>query len=45
MYDSFERKGYGADIADLRKMHPELLDFGAWLQRGSAQGLAERTEA
>jgi uncharacterized protein YbjT (DUF2867 family) len=44
MYDWLERKGYGADIADLRKMHPELLDFGAWLQRGSAQVLAERTE-
>ena len=41
LYDWLERKGYGADIADVRKMHPELLDFGAWLQRGGARALAE----
>ena len=41
MYQWFERTGYSADIAGVRKMHPGLLDFGAWLQRGGAQALAE----
>ena len=39
MYDWFERKGYGVDIADVRKMHPELLDFKAWVARGGAAPL------
>jgi uncharacterized protein YbjT (DUF2867 family) len=41
MYDWFERKGYGVDIADVRKMHPELLDFKAWVARGGAAPLTE----
>jgi uncharacterized protein YbjT (DUF2867 family) len=41
MYDWFERKGYGVDIADVRKLHPELLDFRAWVARGSAAPLTE----
>ena len=41
MYDWFERKGYGVDIADVRKLHPELLDFRAWAARGSAAPLTE----
>ncbi len=40
MYDWFERKGYDVDIEDTRDLYPELLDFGAWLARGSAQTLA-----
>ena len=42
MYQWFERTGYSADIAELRMMHPELLDFGAWLARGGARALAEQ---
>ena len=34
MYDWFERKGYSIDIDDVRKLHPELLDFRAWVARG-----------
>jgi hypothetical protein len=30
--------GYGADIKDLRRMHPGLMDFGTWLEEVS--GLA-----
>ena len=45
MYDWFERKGYGVDIADVRKMYPELLDFRAWVARGGARSLASRQAA
>ncbi|KAH8719429.1 hypothetical protein GQ44DRAFT_712363 [Phaeosphaeriaceae sp. PMI808] len=27
--------GYGADIEDLRSMHPDLMDFGTWLEKES----------
>ena len=40
-----EQKGYRADIDRVRKMHPELLDLGAWLQRGGARALAQRWAA
>ncbi|KAI1490118.1 hypothetical protein F5X96DRAFT_637736 [Biscogniauxia mediterranea] len=33
MFDFFEKEGYGADIEELRKMHPDLQDFGTWLER------------
>ena len=42
MYEWFERKGYDVDIADVRKIYPELLDFRAWVARGGAQPLALR---
>ena len=45
MYQWFERTGYSADIAAVRQMHPGLLDFEAWLQRGGARALAERGAA
>ncbi len=45
MYDWFERKGYSVDIADVRKIYPELLDFRAWVARGGAQSLASRQAA
>jgi len=31
MFQWFYTDGYGADIADLKKIHPGLLDLGAWL--------------
>ena len=31
MFDFFEREGYGANIAELRQMHPGLKDFKTWL--------------
>jgi uncharacterized protein YbjT (DUF2867 family) len=42
MYDWFERKGFGIDIGDVRKMHPELLDFRAWATRGGRPPGAQR---
>jgi uncharacterized protein YbjT (DUF2867 family) len=42
MYEWFERKGFGVDIADVRKIYPELLDFRAWVARGGARPLAAR---
>ena len=45
MYQWFERKGYSVDIADVRKIYPELLDFRAWVARGGARPLAERQAA
>jgi len=42
MYEWFERKGYGVDIDDVRKIYPELLDFRAWVARGGARPLALR---
>jgi uncharacterized protein YbjT (DUF2867 family) len=41
MFDWFEREGYQADIEDLRRIYPELLDFRAWVRRGGAQRLAQ----
>ncbi len=41
MYDWFERRGYDVDIENVRKMHPELLDFRAWARRGSARPLVD----
>lgn len=35
MYRWFYEKGYGADIPSLRKIHPDLQDFGTWLERES----------
>ena len=40
MYDWFERTGYHADVQDTRDLHPDLLDFDAWLARGGARALA-----
>ncbi|MGZ4199953.1 MAG: NmrA/HSCARG family protein [Thermoleophilia bacterium] len=45
MYDWFEHKGYSADIEDVRKRHPELLDLRAWAARGGARPLVERRAA
>ena len=35
MFKWFHDAGYGADIAELRKTHPQLQDFGAWLEKES----------
>ncbi|KAL3450330.1 nucleoside-diphosphate-sugar epimerase family protein [Aspergillus insuetus] len=35
MFKWFYDEGYGADVAALRKIHPELKDFGAWLETES----------
>ncbi|KAJ8099483.1 hypothetical protein POJ06DRAFT_257065 [Lipomyces tetrasporus] len=32
MFTFFAKEGYGADIEELRKMHPQLQDFKKWLQ-------------
>ncbi|KAI5919191.1 hypothetical protein F4810DRAFT_688748 [Camillea tinctor] len=32
MFNFFEKEGYGADIEELRKMHPGLQDFRTWLE-------------
>jgi hypothetical protein len=45
MYDWFERQGYSIDIADVRKLHPDVLDFRTWLARGSARPLTEQRAA
>jgi hypothetical protein len=44
MYQWFESKGYDVDIADVRKIYPELLDFRAWVARGEARPLAARQD-
>lgn len=31
MYAFFEREGYGADVEEVRKLHPGLRDLGMWL--------------
>jgi len=31
----FYSDGYGANINELRRIHPDLLDFGAWLEKES----------
>ncbi|KAH8433167.1 uncharacterized protein LDX57_010801 [Aspergillus melleus] len=35
MFRWFRDEGYKADIADLRAKHPELKDFGTWLEKES----------
>ncbi|OCL05819.1 NAD(P)-binding protein [Glonium stellatum] len=35
MFKWFKDEGYGADIGELKKMHPGLLDFGTWLEKES----------
>lgn len=35
MFKWFRDRGYGADIAGLRKLHPELKDFKTWLEKES----------
>ncbi|KAI0830391.1 NAD(P)-binding protein [Hypoxylon sp. FL0890] len=35
MFRWFHKEGYGADIAALRKIHPELKDFATWLEKES----------
>lgn len=32
MFNFFEKEGYGADIEELRKTHPELQNLTAWLK-------------
>ncbi|KAH7152734.1 nucleoside-diphosphate-sugar epimerase family protein [Dactylonectria macrodidyma] len=32
MFAFFEKEGYAADIPELKKIHPELKDLGAWLE-------------
>ncbi|ETS73354.1 hypothetical protein PFICI_14959 [Pestalotiopsis fici W106-1] len=32
MFEFFEREGYGANIKELREMHPDLKAFGPWLE-------------
>jgi len=35
MFQWFYDNGYGANISELRKVHPELKDFGTWLEKDS----------
>jgi nucleoside-diphosphate-sugar epimerase len=35
MFKWFHDEGYGADIAELRRIHPGLKDFGTWLETES----------
>lgn len=35
MFQWFHDEGYKADIAELKKIHPELKDFGTWLDTES----------
>lgn len=32
MYAFFEKEGYGADVAELKRVHPGLKDLGTWLE-------------
>ncbi|KAK9324741.1 hypothetical protein V1517DRAFT_316732 [Lipomyces orientalis] len=32
MFKFFAKEGFGADIEELRKMHPQLQDFKTWLK-------------
>jgi uncharacterized protein YbjT (DUF2867 family) len=45
MYEWFERVGYDIDIAEVRTMHPDLLDFGSWAALGSTRTLLEQGAA
>lgn len=38
MFQWFHDVGYGADITELRKVHPELKDFRTWLEKESTFG-------
>jgi uncharacterized protein YbjT (DUF2867 family) len=42
MFHWLQHKGYRVKIGDVRKIHPELLDLGAWLQRGGAKAFRQR---
>jgi uncharacterized protein YbjT (DUF2867 family) len=35
MFQWFHDEGYKADIAELKQIHPELKDFGTWLEKES----------
>lgn len=35
MFKWFKDEGYGANIEELKKIHPGLLDFGMWLEKES----------
>jgi hypothetical protein len=35
MFKWFKDEGYGANIEELKKIHPGLLDFGIWLEKES----------
>ena len=35
MFKWFDEEGYGLDIQKLKRMHPELKDFGSWLETES----------
>lgn len=35
MFAWFYQQGFGADVRELRKMHPELKDFRSWLEQDS----------
>lgn len=40
----FGEKGFGADLVDMKKRHPGILDFGAWLKEESQyKSLAKAT--
>ena len=41
MYRFFENEGYQADIKALRRLHPRLHDFDAWLAEGSMDRFAK----
>lgn len=36
MFAWFEKQGYGADIAALKKEHPDLVDLKTWLEKKAA---------
>lgn len=36
MFDFFQKEGYGANVEELRKIHPELKSLGTWLESSSA---------
>lgn len=33
MFKWFKEEGYGADVVELRKLHPEMMDFGTFLEK------------
>lgn len=36
MFVWFRETGYGADIPELRRLHPQIKSFGEWLEKESA---------
>jgi uncharacterized protein YbjT (DUF2867 family) len=36
MFTFFEKEGYGANIPELKKVHPGLKDLGTWLEENKA---------